>query len=88
MIRDGGDLIEHSINANIQNTINKRVHLTHDHPGIRSAEQTCIKLVQLRNHPTLDTLRLTKLPPNSKQANGTATSCYVWQVGCPELVAR
>lgn len=41
--------------------MNKRAQLTHHHPEIMLAE----------HHPTVDTLRFTKLPPDSEQTNSS-----------------
>lgn len=41
--------------------VNKRAQLTHHHPEVMLAQ----------HHPTVDTLRFTKLSPNSEQTNSS-----------------
>lgn len=53
--------------------MNEKAHLMRHHPEMLLAKQTYIKWAQLKNHPTLNTLSLLKLPPNLEQANGSVT---------------
>lgn len=48
----------------------------HHYPVIMLAEQSYIKLAQLKIHPTLGTLSLTKLP-NSDKANSAVASVTI-----------
>jgi len=50
------------------NTTNMRAHLTRHHPELALAEDANAKQALSKNQLTLDTLSLTKLPPNSEQA--------------------
>lgn len=52
------------------NTTNMRAHLTRHHPELALAEdgKANAKPAPPKNQPTLDTLSLTKLPPNSERA--------------------
>lgn len=61
---------------NSGHTMKKRSHLTHHHPEIMLAKQTCIKSTQLKNHHTLS---LTKLAPKSVQANGLVARVKIGQ---------
>lgn len=59
--------------------MNNRAYLMCHHPEMLLAEQILIKSALSKNYPTLETLSLTKLLPNSEKVNGSITRVEMGQ---------
>lgn len=70
------------------NTTNMRAHLTRHHPELALAEDANAKPAPPKNQPTLDTLSLTKLPPNSERAKKNYLSHRLLHVQRPAPIQR